>query len=83
VSATDDPKPGSTLRRLDPLDPPMVPFILGGTAVWAVLGLTLLLAHDWVQRHGHQSWLGICLAGFLLGLLGTAMMLRHDARRSR
>ncbi len=61
----------------------MVPFALGGMAVWAVAGLTLLLAKDWLERSGHTNWLWICLAGFLLGLPGLALMLRHDAGRRR
>jgi Protein of unknown function (DUF2530) len=64
-----------------PLDPPMVPFAVGGMLVWAVAGLVLLLARNWLDRHGHTNWLWICLAGFLLGLPGLAVMLRHDARR--
>lgn len=59
----------------------MVPFALGGLAAWAVAGLVLLLAKDWLERTGHTNWLWICLAGFLLGLPGLALMLRHDARR--
>jgi Protein of unknown function (DUF2530) len=59
----------------------MVPFALVGMGVWAVAGLVLLLAGDWLERHGHTNWLWICLAGFLLGLPGLAIMLRHDAKR--
>ncbi|MDG4833788.1 DUF2530 domain-containing protein [Solwaraspora sp. WMMD1047] len=62
----------------------MVPFAVGGTLVWAVAGLVLLLFfRDWLTAHGHQNWLGICLAGFLLGFPGLAVMLRHDAHRRR
>jgi Protein of unknown function (DUF2530) len=64
-----------------PLDPPMLPFAIGGMLVWAVAGLVLLLAREWLDRHGHTNWLWICLAGFLLGLPGLAVMLRHDANR--
>lgn len=61
----------------------MVPFAVGGTAAWAVAGLVLLFWRDWLAEHGHTDWLWICLAGFLLGLLGVAVMLRHDALRRR
>jgi Protein of unknown function (DUF2530) len=61
----------------EPLDPPMVPFALGGMAVWAVAALVVLLAG------GPARWLWICVAGFLLGLPGLAVMLRHDANRHR
>lgn len=70
--------------RPEPVDPPMVPFALAGLALWAVVGLTLLLFfRDWLTQNGHENWLHICLAGFLVGLPGLATMLRHDAHRRR
>ena len=69
--------------RPEPLDPPMVPFAVGGIVVWAAVGLVLLLFRDRLAAHGHENWLGICLAGFLLGFVGLAVMLRHDANRRR
>jgi hypothetical protein len=67
--------------ELKPLDPPMIPFALGGMAVWAVVGLGLLPAHGWLSRHGHTNWLWICLAGFLLGIPGLITMIIHDRNR--
>ncbi len=64
-----------------PLDPPMVPFAVAGIVLWAVAGLALLPFHDWLARHGHTNWLGICLAGFLLGFVGLAVMVVHDRNR--
>lgn len=61
----------------------MVPFAVGGIVAWAVVGLALLPFRDQLQAHGHGSWLSICLAGFLLGFVGLAVMLRHDANRRR
>lgn len=62
----------------------MVPFAVAGMAVWAVVGLVLLLFfRDWLDTHDRTHWLGICLAGFLLGLPGLAVMVRHDAGRRR
>lgn len=61
----------------------MVPFAVGGIVAWAVVGLALLPFRDQLQVHGHGSWLSICLAGFLLGFVGLAVMLRHDANRRR
>jgi len=61
----------------------MVPFAVAGTVAWAVLGLVLLPLHGWLSRHGHTNWLWTCLAGVLLGLVGTAFMIRHDAIRAR
>ena len=60
----------------------MVPFAVVGIVVWAIAGLVLLLMRDWLAEHGRLNWLWICLAGFLLGFLGLAVMIRHDARRS-
>jgi hypothetical protein len=57
-----------------PLDPPMVPFAVGGIGIWAVLGLALWIA-------GRDDWAGICLAGVLWGIVGLLVMLRHDANR--
>jgi hypothetical protein len=59
----------------------MVPFAVVGIAVWAVLGLALLPFHGWLSRHGHTNWLWTCLAGFLLGFVGLAVMIRHDRHR--
>jgi hypothetical protein len=75
VSRNQQPRP-------EPLDPPMVPFVVAGLAGWAVAGLVLLIFfHDWLAEHGHLDWLWICLAGFLIGLPGLAIMIRHDAQR--
>ena len=46
-------------------------------------GLALLPFRSTLAANGHDSWLRICLAGFLLGLAGLALMLRHDANRRR
>lgn len=62
----------------------MVPFAVAGLAIWAVAGLVLLIFfRDWLTAHGHGNWLWICLAGFLVGLPGLAVMLRYDANRRR
>ena len=61
----------------------MVPFAVAGTVAWAVVGLVLLLFfRGWLADHDHLDWLRVCLAGFLLGFLGLAVMLRHDANRA-
>jgi hypothetical protein len=57
----------------------MVPFAVGGMVVWAVVGLVVLAFF----RDGRENWLWTCLAGFLLGLPGLAVMIRHDANRRR
>jgi uncharacterized protein DUF2530 len=67
----------STKPRIEPLDPPMVPFALAGMAAFAVAGIVLLLVG------GRREWLWTCLAGVLLGIPGLLAMLRHDANRRR
>ncbi|MFG1713446.1 DUF2530 domain-containing protein [Micromonospora sp. NPDC049203] len=70
--------------RPEPLDPPMVPFAVAGLIAWAVAGLVLLIFfRDWLTESGRQNWLWTCLAGFLWGFPGLAVMMRHDANRRR
>ncbi|MBF9134290.1 DUF2530 domain-containing protein [Plantactinospora sp. S1510] len=70
--------------QIEPLDPPMVPFAVAGIVAWAVVGLVLLLFfRHWLTDRGHENWLWTCLAGFLVGFPGLAVMLRHDANRRR
>jgi membrane protein DedA with SNARE-associated domain len=62
----------------------MVPFAVAGIVSWALVGLVLLIFfRDWLTDNDHTDWLWTCLAGFLLGFLGLAVMLRHDANRRR
>jgi hypothetical protein len=67
----------SNRPRVEALDPPMVPFALGGMAAFAAVGLVLWLVG------GSGAWVRVCLAGFLLGIPGLITMLRHDAHRRR
>jgi hypothetical protein len=78
--ATDVARPPQ--RQLRPLDPPTVPFAIGGMVLWAIIGLVLLLFRDTLSAHGHTDWLWICLAGFLLGFPGWFVMIRHDRHRA-
>jgi hypothetical protein len=66
-----------------PLDPPMVPFAVIGTALWAVATLVLLAMRHSLQAEGHGSWLPIAVAGFVWGFPGLAIMLVHDRNRRR
>jgi uncharacterized membrane protein len=67
---------------LKPLDPPTVPFAIGGMVIWAVIGLVLLLGfRDTLSAHGHTDWLWICLAGFVAGIPGLLIMITHDRHR--
>ncbi|MET3427632.1 hypothetical protein BJ973_006844 [Actinoplanes tereljensis] len=66
------PKP-----RVEPLDPPMVPFAVAGLVGFAVAALVVWLAD------GPDSWLQTCVAGFLVGIPGLITMLIHDRNRKR
>jgi MFS family permease len=51
-----------------------------GTLLWFVGFVVLLPFYGWLGDHHHRIWLWTCLAGSILGLLGSAIMMRH--RRS-
>jgi len=53
----------------------MVPFAIGGMAVFALAGVVLWIA-------GRTGWAGICLAGVLWGTVGLLVMIKHDAGRA-
>lgn len=71
------------LRRLTPLDPPMLPFAVAGTVLWLVLGLVLLAMRPTLAQGGKEDWPIICLAGAGFGLVGIVVMAIHDRRRPR
>jgi hypothetical protein len=48
-----------------------------GTGIWFLAFVALLPFWNWLGDHGHRIWLWTCLAGWILGLLGSAIMLRH------
>jgi hypothetical protein len=88
VPTSEEPQPPGGAQapprpRLAALDPPMVPFAIGGIVLWAVVGLALLPFRDTLEANGHGDWLPICLAGFLWGFPGLAVMIKHDANRRR
>ena len=80
LSAVTDAVSG-TKPRPEPLDPPMVPFALAGLGAFALAGLLGLVFRGWLAEHGHTDWLWICVAGFLVGLVGLVTMTRYDAQR--
>jgi hypothetical protein len=55
----------------------MVPFAVGGLALFAVAALIVWLAD------GPDRWLEICVAGFLVGIPGLITMIVHDRHRKR
>jgi hypothetical protein len=66
-----------THPKVEPLDPPMVPFALGGMAGFAIATVIVWLAD------GPRRWLEICIAGFLVGIPGLITMIVHDRHRRR
>ncbi len=80
LSAVTDAVSGSKPRP-EPLDPPMVPFALAGLGAFTLAGLLGLMFRSWLDEHGHTDWLWVCVAGFLIGLVGLATMTRYDAHR--
>jgi len=53
--------------------------VLVGLGVWAVL-LVVAIAVPEVRSTGEGRWLGSCVAGLLLGLIGLAFVYRRDKR---
>jgi hypothetical protein len=51
--------------------------VVVGTAIWFVGFLALLPFYGWLGRHDHRIWLWTCLAGWILGLIGYAIIGRH------
>jgi len=48
-----------------------------GTLLWFVAFVALLPFYGWRGDHGNRIWLWTCLAGWTLGLIGSAIMRRH------
>ena len=48
-----------------------------GTLLWFVAFLVLLPFYGRLHDHGHSDWLWTCLAGWILGLIGTSVTARH------
>jgi hypothetical protein len=48
-----------------------------GTIAFFVVFVALLPAYGWLGTHHHRIWLWTCLAGWLLGLVGSALMIKH------
>jgi hypothetical protein len=79
----DSSAQGAPLRQLPSLDPPMVPFVLGGMGVWLLLGLVGLALRSTLAEQGREHWITICFAGFLVAIPGLALMIVHDRNRRR
>ncbi len=57
----------------------MMPFAVGGTVLWAVAGLILLVFR--AQLAGRTEWLWTCLAGVIAGVVGSLTMYLRARRR--
>jgi hypothetical protein len=50
-----------------------------GTALYFLGFVVLLPWYGSLGHHHHRVWLWTCLAGWVLGLIGSAIMARHRA----
>lgn len=68
----------------EPLDVDAVAVVTVGTVLWGVTGLGLLaFGRGWLESSGHENWLWVCAAGFVLGALGVAYCRRRRDRLGR
>jgi Protein of unknown function (DUF2530) len=51
--------------------------VAAGTLLWFLAFVALLPFYGRLGDHHHRIWLWTCLAGWILGLLGWAIMRRH------
>lgn len=75
----DEQKPRFTMTtsRLTALQVDARKVVLLGTAVWFVLAVVSLCFFSWLDRHGHRIWFWTSLDGFVLGLIGLLLMVKH------
>ncbi|HEU0130403.1 MAG TPA: DUF2530 domain-containing protein [Mycobacteriales bacterium] len=66
-----------------PVETDDVRTVVVGTALWAVALVVTVLLRDRLRDGGHLWWIGACLAGFLLGLVGIAYTRRRAAAIAR
>jgi len=64
-------------------DPPPLPTndratVLVGMIVWAVLGVTALIAHGWLADTGRGWWIWTPPSALVLGVLGLRYLRRHQ-----
>jgi hypothetical protein len=68
----------------EPLDVDAVSVVTAGTALFGIAGLLLLVfGRTWLADHGRTGWLGVCAAGFGLGLIGIWFCRRRRNRLGR
>jgi Flp pilus assembly protein protease CpaA len=75
------------MRRRLPDPPPVatddVRTVTVGTALWAVALVAAVVFRERLRDGGHLWWVGACLAGFVLGLVGLAYTRRRAAAIAR
>ena len=78
-SATPAPLATSDIA---PVDVDGVAAIAIGTVAWLVALLVSLLLRERLEQSGDSWWIGVCLAGFLLGLPGLVFLRGRRARHA-
>ncbi len=51
--------------------------VLIGTGLWLIALIALLPFWDWLGRHDHRIWLWTCVAGVVLGVIGSLLVRKH------
>lgn len=69
MPAPQDPSTAGDDPALRPLDVDGVGAIALGTGVWAVLAVVLWSQRASLEADGRGWWLGVCVAGAVLGLI--------------
>lgn len=67
-------------HELTPVSVDAVPVVVTGTVLWAAALLVLLPFTPRLLRDDHGWWLGMCVTGLVLGLLGIAYTKRQQSR---
>jgi hypothetical protein len=63
--------------RPEPAQTDPRPVVAIGTGLFFLGFVVLLPFYGWLGEHDHRVWLWTCLAGWLLGLVGWALMAKH------
>lgn len=66
--------------ELEPLAVDAVPVVVAGTVLWAIGLLVMLPFTPRLLREDHGWWIGMCVTGVVLGLLGIRYSKRQQAR---
>jgi hypothetical protein len=87
VVSVQKPAPHAPLLVQAPvraLDPDGAVIITLGTAAFAVAWIVCWLEFEALVAAGQGWWLGVCVVGFAIGVVGTAISwTRHRRRRTR